>query len=128
MRFVQLIEEVYPDGTWTEQLSAGRLQKARHFQSMHEKRGKHIPLLDCLQFSDKGQLLVRHPDGRDRLRIDSVRTGMRGVRRVEGLRNNLAHAQDIVENDWLTIVDLLRYVREVEIPGPLRAGAGSNRT
>lgn len=34
------------------------------------------------------------------------------IRDLESLRNNLAHAQDVAEYDWIAIVRLSKYIEE----------------
>jgi hypothetical protein len=117
MRFVRLIENRFPDEGWRELLSEGRVQKARDLQNERQRRHRTVKLIDCLQLSDKGTIVTKDQDLRDSLRIQSKRRGEQLVKRLEGLRNNLAHSQDIVESDWETIVLLSENLDRV-IEGP----------
>ena len=65
-------------------------------------------MLDCLQYSDKAQILIGVPEVRELLEIPSRRKGLERIRRFESLRNNLAHSQAIVYQDWSTIVRIAR--------------------
>ena len=106
--FTGLIEVWYPDDSWMEFVSAGRLRKAREL--LRERRrmatGSDLQLLDCLQLSDKGLLLLRQAETRRLLNVSSKEAGEKALRRLGQLRNNLAHAQDIVSEDWEMVLRL----------------------
>jgi hypothetical protein len=106
LRYTHLIEECCPDGTWREYLSEGRLKKAEEFMAERHRRNRPASLLDCLQLSDKGQIVARNEKVRGQTIFASRRQAEDGIRMLEGLRNNLAHAQDIVTTDWEAIVQL----------------------
>ena len=63
-------------------------------------------MLDCLQFSDKGQIVVRDESARRLLELPSRKEGERIVRQLSKLRDSLAHSQDIITDGWDTIVSL----------------------
>lgn len=106
MRYVRLIDEVCPQESWREYLSEGRLRKAEGLMAERRRRHRSVRLLDCLQLSDKGQIVARNEEIRNRTIFASRRQAEDGIRLLEGLRNNLAHAQDIVSSDWEAIVQL----------------------
>ena len=106
MRFLELIELRFQDDAWQKYLSTNRLEKAISFREERQRRNQDPRLLDCLQFSDKAQILVRDEFLRDQIGFASRRRGEETIKNLEKLRNNLAHAQDIVELDWETIVGL----------------------
>lgn len=82
---------------------------------MAERRRRNRPaeLLDCLQLSDKGQIVARDERIRNRPIFTSRRQAEEGIKMLEGLRNNLAHAQDIVSSDWDAIVQLAGHVHRL---------------
>lgn len=106
MGFVHAIERDLPNESWTQYVSDGRMEKARILLAERERRNQDLNLLDCLQFSDKGQIVLRDERLRTTLGFKSRRRGEETVKRLEALRNNLAHSQDIVNADWETIVAL----------------------
>jgi hypothetical protein len=67
-------------------------------------------LFDCLQFSDKGQIIARNEDIRKFTIFPSRRQAEETVKKLEQLRNTLAHAQDILTSDWKTIVQLCDFI------------------
>jgi hypothetical protein len=117
MRLSRLIELHCPDDGWHRFLSAARLQKARDLQAERARRGQHVSLLDCVQFSDKGQIVARNEELRKLTRYESRRSLQQVVKELEGLRNNLAHSQEIVASDWKMILQLTENLESV-IEGP----------
>lgn len=102
------LRERWRDDSWTALVSKGRLARARELQRERERRGGEIPLLDCLQLGDKGGLLAREPEVVAALGFPTRGAAKKVVRELESLRNHLAHAQDIVSQDWTHIVRLAR--------------------
>jgi hypothetical protein len=106
MGFMRLIESKYPDESWKEFLSPSRLEKAEALLAERRRRNQELDLIDCLQFSDKGQIVARDEALRDHVGFPSRRRADEAVKRLEALRNNLAHSQDIIAFDWDSIVRL----------------------
>ena len=106
MELGQMIQEYYPDQSWHKMLTEKRLAKALELQQERQRRNQHCELIDCLQLSDKGQIVIQNPEFLTLLDIGSKSVAKRLVRELESLRNNLAHAQDIVTHDWAQIVRL----------------------
>ena len=76
--------------------------------------GRAVPLLDCLQLSDKIRILLSLDDGPAPLmRGQSKAESQRLARDLEDLRNSLAHAQDIVSHDWVQIARLAKHLEEL---------------
>jgi hypothetical protein len=106
MEFSQMIQEYYPDQSWQHMLTEKRLAKAVELQKERQRRNQHCDLIDCLQLSDKGQIVIQNPEFLELLDIGSKSVAKRLARELESLRNNLAHSQDIVTHDWAQIVRL----------------------
>jgi hypothetical protein len=106
MEFARRIRALWPDGAWSERLSPGRLEKTRALHAERKRRGQHLDLVECLQLSDKAQLLMTDPGELTAFGFETTSAAKRAVRELESLRNNLAHAQDIVAYDWPQIIRL----------------------
>jgi hypothetical protein len=118
LRFLTIIERRFDDERWKRYLSPARLNKARELQQERARRYQKISLLECLQFSDKAQIVVRDETLRQQAGIASRRRGDEVIKSLERLRNNLAHAQDIVAFDWETIVGMAEQLeRVIELGG-----------
>jgi len=112
MRFVELIERYCPEDTWKQWLSEARLQKAQSLLEERSRRNQKLRLLDCLQLSDKGQIISRNEEVRKLTIFASRRQAEEAVKRLEQLRNNLAHAQDILTSDWSTIIQICEFIAQ----------------
>jgi hypothetical protein len=110
MRCMQLIERHCPADTWKEYISEGRLQKAQALLDERSRRYQTIRLLDCLQFSDKGQIIARNEEIRQQTVFASRRQAEDATKKLELLRNNIAHAQEISKDDLATIVQLCDFI------------------
>ncbi len=106
MRMSRLIELKCQGDSWKQYLSEGRLQKAESLLEERKRRNQNLDLIDCLQISDKGQIVARNEELRRLTRMQSRRQTEQVIRMLESLRNNLAHSQDIITCDWETIVAL----------------------
>ncbi|MHC4932714.1 MAG: hypothetical protein ACYTGV_11055, partial [Planctomycetota bacterium] len=108
MALARMVRGHYREEEWSRLLSPGRLKKAQ-FQYGERKRrdlAENLDLIDCLQLSDKGQLVMKSAELRGRLGFESKGAGDRVIGELETLRNHLAHSQDIVTSGMETIVRL----------------------
>lgn len=117
LRFSRLIELQCPDDSWRKWVSPSRLAKAEQLCEERRRRHQHVRVFDCLQLADKGQIMIRHEKLREILQMPSRRHAESLLKQLESLRNNLAHAQDIVTSDWETIVLLADNLERI-ISGP----------
>jgi hypothetical protein len=113
MTIAKRIEKRYPNDGWIEQLSEGRLAKARELRVERERRGQRPSLADCLQLSDRMQILMKNEEDLDWMGFQSRRVAKHVAKEFESLRNNLAHAQDIVTSDWPQIVRMTQRIERV---------------
>jgi hypothetical protein len=112
-RIGQMIEKKYPDDSWQSVVTSERLKKAREIQEERLRRNQHCSLIDCLQLSDKGRVAIEHPQILDMFGFTSKRSGKQAIKNLESLRNNLAHAQDIVIHDWAQIARMSQRMEEM---------------
>jgi hypothetical protein len=110
MRISRLIEQMCPGDSWKRHVSEGRLQKTEALLEERRRRNQSLELIDCLQISDKGQIIARNEEIRSLTRFTSRRQVEEAIKALESLRNNLAHSQDILSCDWETIVWLCQDV------------------
>jgi hypothetical protein len=123
IRCMELIERHCPADTWKKYVSEGRLQKAQALLDERSRRYQTVRLIDCLQFSDKGQIIARHEEIRQQTMFTSRRQAEDATKKLELLRNNIAHAQDISKDDLATIVQLCDFVtRQYRITSPIDHG------
>lgn len=106
MYYRRMIEQHLPEGEWRKYLSDVRIAKAQALLDERRRRNQNPRLLDCLQFGDKAQIVVRDETLRRQAGFASRNRAESAMKMLEQLRNNLAHTQDIVAWDWETIVVL----------------------
>ena len=105
MLVARRVEAAFPGDAWAVHIAPGRLAKAREVMAERQRRGLSCRLIECLQFSDKGQLAMRIGDLAARLAPNmSGKEAKRALQELEHLRNNLAHGQEIVAPSWDRIV------------------------
>lgn len=110
LRYSQFIEQRCPGDSWKAFLSEARLEKARLLLEERRRRNQALELVDCLQFSDKGTIIARNEEIRKHTIFASRRQAEQAIKQLEQLRNNLAHAQDILSGDQETIVQLCELI------------------
>ena len=110
MRLTEIVKELWPNEEWTSLVSRGRLEKARKLQEERSRRGQQVSLVDCLQLSDKGYLVISDPEYFRRFGLESKSQAQAAIRSLESLRNNLAHSQPITTQDWPQIVRMTQLV------------------
>jgi hypothetical protein len=113
MRITNLVNELFSENKWQDLISPARLQKAQELQKERLRRNQPCELVDCLQFSDKAQIVLRHQPTFDALGFQSKKAASRVIKELEQLRNNLAHAQNIASNNWGQIVRMTQRIDEV---------------
>jgi hypothetical protein len=113
MELGERIRTRWADGSWTRLLSEGRLKKAESLLAERRRRGQHVDLADCLQLSDKAQIVMEDAQERAAFGLPTKGAAKRVMGDLQSLRNNLAHAQDIVTHDWPQIARLAERVEEL---------------
>ena len=113
MFMVRAIETQYPNDNWQVEFSKGRLNRAKEILKERKRRNQTARLIDCLQFSDTALILIKNSDMREDFGFQSMRAAKNGIKNIESLRNNLAHAQDIFTHDWEAIVTMSKRLDKV---------------
>jgi len=113
MYLTESIKELHGDDGWQSFLTKSRLDKASSLYNERCRRNQNTDLIDCLQLSDKIQVLLQDPGFMEKLGFESARSGKKAAKEIESLRNNLSHAQDIVIHDWAQIARLSRRVESL---------------
>jgi hypothetical protein len=94
-------------------VSAQRLEKARELRAERERRKDYCELVECLQLGDKIGILMSEPGELAMLDIPTASAAKRVSKQIESLRNSLAHAQAIGDQDWPQIVRLARRAHQL---------------
>lgn len=100
--------ERWPEDSWMPRVGKARLGKAQALCEERLRRGQECQLLDCLQFSDLAQVLLEDQEEVRAFGFASKAAAKRAIKEFESLRNNLAHAQDIITYDWAQIARMAK--------------------
>jgi hypothetical protein len=106
LRFQKMIDEHFEGVEWIRYISPARVERARGMLEERHRRNQDSKLVDCLQFSDKAQIIARDEILRQQAGFASRNRADETIKRLEKLRNNLAHAQSIVDTDWEVIAGI----------------------
>jgi hypothetical protein len=113
MQFLRLIRASFPMDTWKEFISQNRLAKAEEMLQQRKRRNEAIDLADCLQFCDKKTIVLGSDTLRRALGFSSKDEGEELLKAFEHLRNELAHAQDIVTGCWPQLVTFAKKAEDL---------------
>jgi hypothetical protein len=101
MHLYRIINDYFSDNTWKNHLSTFRINLAEELFSLRKSRNEAIQLSDCLQICDKRDIILNEGPLRERLGIESKTKGKSFFNKLESLRNNLAHSQNLTtQNSW----------------------------
>ena len=112
MRLTTLVKELFPGNQWHDLISSTRLKKALELQNERLRRNQHCELVDCLQLSDKAQIIIQHQPTFEAIGFRSKKAARNVIKELEQLRNNLAHAQQVATNNWEQIVRMTQSIAE----------------
>ncbi|MFX0199197.1 MAG: hypothetical protein ACFFCW_24000 [Candidatus Hodarchaeota archaeon] len=106
MQLLRLIREYYPDDSWKYLISPHRLELAKNLLLDRKRRNEAIDLADCLQFGDKRDIVLKTEELLRSVGFESKKKGQAVLKDLEELRNDLAHAQEIIKARWPGVVEL----------------------
>lgn len=113
MGLLRMIEENLEPEQWQALLQPTRLEKALELQGMRVAKSQQLDLLDCLQFCDKCHIIAKSENLRSRFNFASRKRAEDVFSDMESLRDSLAHSDDIVGQDWDSIVQLAGSIEEL---------------
>ena len=109
------ITAAYEQESWCQCLKPKRLEAANKLLEDRRAHNHEAGLLDCVQFCDKGNLIMAVEDLREKLHLGS-KTSARGMlARAEHLRNVLSHSQqDLAQGtSWMEMITLVEWIETV---------------
>jgi hypothetical protein len=108
MHLYRIIRESFAGDSWKRHLNAKRIQQSEELFLQRKARNEAIELSDCLQLCDKRDIILNEQPLRERLGIESKSKGKDFFKKLETLRNNLAHSQDLnTQNSWNEMISLI---------------------
>jgi hypothetical protein len=109
MHLYRIIRDSFAEDSWKKYLSAKRIQQAEELFLQRKARNEAIELSDCLQLCDKRDIVLNEEPLRELLGIVSKSKGKDFFKKLENLRNNLAHSQDLnTQNSWNEMITLIQ--------------------
>jgi hypothetical protein len=108
-------QKFYPNDSWKTALTNGRLEKAIDLRTLRTQKNQDTGLFDCLQFSDKCELLLRNEELTGHFEISSKAKARTTFSKAQDLRNSLAHSASDITNgsDWESVIDLVGEVERI---------------
>jgi len=113
MQLLRVIRGCYPNESWKVYLKDKRLEMARKLFEDRKAKNEEIDLADCLQFCDKIDIL----ESISKIKMHAGITPQRPVKallnKAKDLRDNLAHAQDIITGRWPEIAETMEGIESL---------------
>jgi len=105
----------YVDDTWQSEIAPDRVEAAEKVQRERRARKQQSDLVECLQFCDKRDLLLKRELLSADLGLRPRSQASTRLKHAENVRNLLAHGQqDLVEgSSWKELIDLVDWIETV---------------
>src|SRR5690625_482369 len=113
MYLVAAIKELYPNEEWTEKLSKGRLKKTEEMWEKRKSRNEELTLIDNTKLSDKATIARNTPELLEQMGFPSKTKCDDFFDNLERLRNNTAHAQEIIYHDNKELIEVLLQINDI---------------
>lgn len=111
MHLAAWVKVTYQDESWRAAISSKRLGEAEKVKAERAIRDEDPLLIDCLQFCDRRDLVLKNRALREKLGL-TPKTSANLLKQAESLRNLLAHSgYDLSEgSSWEERIDLVHWV------------------
>jgi len=106
MQLLRLIRGFYPHDSWKGYLKQSRIDEAQKIFDDRKVKNESLDLADCLQFCDKRDIFLKSEAIQKSIGVESKTATKKLLEQAEEIRNNLAHAQDIITGFWPEIVEI----------------------
>jgi len=106
MQLLQLIKNEAEGDWWKDLISPERQGDAQKIYKFRLEKKEEIGLVDCLQLGDKMTIFKKTDALFERTGFSSKNDWKSISVKIENLRNNLAHSNEIRENSWPEKIDL----------------------
>ena len=106
MQLLRLIKNEAEEDWWKELISPERQEDAQKVYKNRLEKKEEIGLVDCLQLGDKMTIFKKTDALFERTGFSSKNDWKSTMVKIENLRNNWAHSNEIRENSWPEKIDL----------------------
>lgn len=113
---------------WQACLAPARLEMARKLMDERNRNGWNLALADCLQFGDRATIILKTPELWTKTLFTSKNEAREKIRAIQRLRDDLAHSQDLLVDNWGTILDLAGWLEPALQQLKARGAAGGHAT
>lgn len=108
-----LIHKTYPDNKWKRYITEERMIKARHVFKHLIKENKETNLINCTQLCDKTDIFYESESLLNAYMPMSKTKASEFLDDIEDLRNDLAHAQSLIE--WFSEKEVIQIIEDLII-------------
>ena len=115
MQLLQIIKNEAEEDWWKDLISPERQKAAQKIYKLRLDKKEEIGLVDCLQFGDKMTIFKKTDALFERTRFSSKNDWKSTMDKIESLRNNLAHSNEIREDSWPEKIDLAIRIEELVV-------------
>jgi hypothetical protein len=95
MYLLTMVRMCYSGDSFSGRLSPAREAKAKALFANRTQADEEIDLVDCLKLADKYHLLLKVPGFADFFKLGEAREATKKFKKMEALRDKLAHGQDL---------------------------------
>lgn len=109
MQLLRFIRTQFPESSWADALTPSRVLLAKKVFAERCRRNEEASVFDfadCLQFCDKAAIFTNEPEHAKC--FESRQAAQRFFSRVETLRNDLAHSNDILSGRWPELAEIVQ--------------------
>ncbi|PJN87564.1 hypothetical protein [Bacillus sp. mrc49] len=108
MRLSDIILHRFGDGGWHSMISEDRLEKATELYRRRIDKNEDINIIECLQISDKFDIIHKDQEMRRFFQIPSKSKGRKDANAIRKLRDKISHANELgLDMSWMEIIEVV---------------------
>ncbi|MBC8213094.1 MAG: hypothetical protein H8E71_00415 [Candidatus Marinimicrobia bacterium] len=106
MYFLSIIKKSYQNESWIQYLTEKRVENAKIVHSLRKEKNEALELVDCIQISDKRDLLLNNKALLEHIGFNSKTSFDKFMKKVEKIRDKIAHSHMIDSGmSWRDVID-----------------------
>lgn len=109
MRLSDIILHRFGGESWYPMISEDRLHKANQLYERRVEKNEEINLIECLQISDKFDIIHKDEELRAFFQIPSKSKGKKDANAIRKLRDKISHANELgLDMSWIEIIEVVQ--------------------
>lgn len=109
MRLSDIILHRFGGESWYPMISEDRLRKANQLYERRVEKNEEINLIECLQISDKFDIIHKDKELRAFFQIPSKSKGKKDANAIRKLRDKISHANELgLDMSWIEIIEVVQ--------------------